>query len=434
MTEELINALTKVGDLRVSAWASTLRLKGAINDIQEIGKQLGVGVVVQGSVRKEGGRVKITACLIDTAEGCYLWSEVYDRELKDIFAVQEEISRAIVETLKVQLGDEDSKRLVKRYTENPQAYKLYLKGRYHWSKRSEVGLREGLEYFRRALEVDPNYTLALAGLADSLSLLGNYGVLPSKSVREEAKQAALRAVALDDSLSETHASLGHVEATYEWNWTAAEQAFETAVRINPRYATAHHWYAITCLMPQRRLDEALLEIEEAQRLDPVSVSIARDAGVVLYCRREYERSKQQARRTLELDSNFDEGYWILGLNCEQLGEYEEAVAALQKGRALAHTPRSIGALGHAYALWGRRAEAEEALGELRAMQKQRYVSPFDSALVHLGLGHTEVAREWLDQAYRLRCYELVWLKVDPRWDRLRSDSRFMKIVDALGLT
>jgi TolB-like protein/Tfp pilus assembly protein PilF len=433
MTEELINALTKVEGLRVAAWTSMLQLKGKPYDIREIGLQLNVGAVLEGSVRKEGERLRITAHLVDVAEGCYLWSESYDRELKDVFAIQEQISRAIVDTLKIQLVGGPNRQLVRRSTESSTAYKLYLKGRYYWNKRSKEGLWKGVEYFEKALEKDPGYALAHAGLADSYSLLGNYGVLPSHTVREKAKEAAARAVEIDATLAEAHTSLGHVRATYEWDWGVAEREFELAIQLNPRYATAHHWYAITCLMPQRRLDEALLEIEEAQELDPVSASIARDAGVVCYSRREYDRSLDQARRTQELDPNFYEAYWLLGLGYEQKLQFEEANAAFRKGVSLYRSPRMIGALGHSYALWGRNAEAHEALRELSEMAERRYVSPFDTALIFMGLREKDRAFEWLDEALAMRCYELVWLKVDPRWDILRSDTRFISILNAIGL-
>jgi TolB-like protein/Flp pilus assembly protein TadD len=433
MSMELINALTKVEGLRATAWSSTRHLKRQDYDIREIGRRLRVEAALEGSVRREGEQLRITAQLVDVGSGCYIWSETYDRQLKDVFAIQEEISRAIVSSLKVHLVQGGERQLVKRSTENPTAYRLYLKGRYCWNRRSQQGLWDGVKNFEKALEIDPAYGLAHAGVADSYSLLGNYGVLPSHMVRARAKEAAVKAVELDPTLAEAHTSLGHVAATYDWDWELAEREFELAIQLTEYYATAHHWYAITCLMPLRRLDEALLEIERAHELDATSASIARDTGVVLYCRREYDRAASQALRTLELDPSFYEGYWILGLACEQRAGLEEACAAFRQGASLSRAPRLIGALGHSYALMGKRKEALEIVQELAAMSRRRYVSPFDTALVYMGLAEKDTAFAWLDKALAQRCYEMVWLKVDPRWDVLRSDPRFTSILDAIGL-
>ena len=433
MTMELVDVLTKVEGLRVAAWGSARQLRREDHDILEIGRHLGVGVVLDGTVRKEGERLRITAQLVDVARGCYLWSDTYDRELKDVFAIQEEISHAIVNTLKVHLIGERERQLVKRSTESAKAYKLYLKGRYYWNKRSKEGLWEGLRCFEKALEQDSSYALAYAGLADSYSLLGNYGVLPSHTVRAKAKDAAVKAVEMDPTLAEAHASLGHVIATYDWDWEQAEREFELAIQLNPAYATAHHWYAITCLMPLRRLDEALLEIGRAQELDPVSASITRDTGLVYFCRQEYDRAASQALQTLALDPTFYEGYWMLGLACEQREQFAEACAAFEKGVALSRSPRLIGALGHSYALWGRRHQALRCVGELAALAERRYVSAFDTALIYMGLRDKNRAFQWLDKALAERCYEVVWLKADPRWEVLRADPRFSSLLNAIGL-
>jgi serine/threonine-protein kinase len=433
MTMELVDVLTKVEGLRVAAWGSARQLRRQDHDILEIGRRLGVGVVLDGAVRKEGERLRITTQLVDVARGCYLWSDTYDRELKDVFVIQEEISRAIVDTLKVHLIGERERQLVKRSTESATAYKLYLKGRYYWNKRSKEGLWEGLRCFEKALEQDSSYALAYAGLADSYSLLGNYGVLPSHTVRARAKDAAVKAVEMDPTLAEAHTSLGHVIATYDWDWEQAEREFELAIQLNPAYATAHHWYAITCLMPLRRLDEALLEIGRAQELDPVSASITRDTGLVYFCRQEYDRAASQALQTLALDPTFYEGYWMLGLACEQRDQFAEACAAFEKGVVLSRSPRLIGALGHSYALWGRRDQALRYVGELAALAERRYVSAFDTALIYMGLRDKDRAFQWLDKALAQRCYEMVWLKADPRWEVLRADPRFSSLLNAIGL-
>jgi TolB-like protein/Flp pilus assembly protein TadD len=434
MTEELIDALTKLRGLHVAAWTSSLRLRGKAQDVVEIAEQLKVGTIVAGSVRKDGERLRITVQLIGTADGCYLWSEIYDRELKDVFSIQEEISQAIVAKLKVQIAGGQSKHLIRRYTESFEAYNLYLKGRYHWNQRLERSLRKGIDYFEQAIALDPKFAPAYSGLADSYSLLGNYGVLPAKKVKVKALIAAENAVAIDPTLAEAHTALGHVRATYYWDWSGARTEYQTAISLNPAYATAHHWYAITYLAPLGRLDAALMEMEKAEELNPVSVSIKRDIAVILYTNRQYGEAVEQSKAAIELDRGFHGAYWALGMAYEGLALYAEAVAALRRGLELsADTPRLLGALGHAYGRWGKREEALEILGRLNRLATCGYVSPFDFALVHLGLGEFDSFFEWLELAYRSRCYELVSMRVDPKFDSVRRDPRFGKMLRRLGL-
>lgn len=434
MTEELINALTKLSGLRVAAWTSALKLRGETHDVAKIGEQLKVGTVVAGSVRKAGDRLRITVQLIGTRDGSYLWSEIYDRQVKDVFAIQEEISQAIVAMLKVQIADGQSKYLVRRYTENVEAYTSYLKGRYCWNRRSEQSLNKGIEYFGKAIAHDPNYAPAYSGLADSYSLLGNSGVLPAKDVKAKAMWAALKAVELDPTLAEAHTALGHVRATYCWDWQSACAEYRTAIALNPAYATVHHWNAITYLSPQGLLKNALTEIQRAEELDPVSISIKRDIAIILYYGRRYEQAVAQCRKTIELEPAFSGGYWALGLAYEGLCQYADAVTAFEQALSVApHTPRLLGALGHAYGKWGKRAEALKVIESMIELAATRYVAPFDFALVHLGIGAIPAAFEWLEQAHKARSYELVSLRVDPRFDAMRSESKFAKLLKRLGL-
>jgi TolB-like protein/Flp pilus assembly protein TadD len=433
MTEELINALTKVRGLHVTAWTSILRLRET-HDILQISQQLKVGAVVVGSVRKAGDQLRITVHVVGTADGCYLWSEIYDRELKDVFLVQEEISRAIVTKLKVQIAGGQSKKLVHRYTESFDAYNFYLKGRYHWNRRSERSLKIGIDYFEQAIALDPQCAPAYSGLADSYSLLGNYGVLPAKNVKAKAMTAALKAVEIDPALAEAHTALGHVRATYCWDWPGACEEYQTAISLNPAYATVHHWHAITYLAPLGMLDAALAEMEKAEELDPISVSIKRDLAVIYYYSRRYEEAAEHCQAGIELDRSFHGAYWALGLAYEGLSLYAEAIDALQKGLSLApDTPRLLGCLGHAYAAWGKHSDAHEVLDRLRRLSLINYVSPFDFALVHLGLRNLESSVEWLQVAYESRSYELVSCLVDPKFDPIRSDVRFLKLLGPLGL-
>jgi len=433
MTEELINALTKLRGLHVSAWTSALRLRGKTHDILKISQQLKVGAVVAGSVRKAGDRLRITVQLIGTSDGCYLWSEIYDRELKDVFLIQEEISQAIVTKLKVQIAGQ-SKHLVRRYTENFDAYNLYFKGRYHWNQRSERSLKKGIDYFEQAISLDPQYAPAYSGLADSYSLLGNYGVLPAKNVKSKALTAALKAVEIDPTLAEAHTALGHVKATYCWDWPGAREEYQTAISLNPAYATVHHWHAITYLAPLGMLDAALAEMKKAEESDPVSVSIKRDLAVIFYYSRKYEEAAEHCHGAIELDRNFHGGYWALGLAYEGLSLYSESVSAFQKGLELSpDTPRLLGSLGHAYAASGKHSEARDVLSRLQVLSSLTYVSPFDFALVHLGLGDLDSFFDCLELAYKSRSYELVSTRVDPKFDTVRSDPRFSKLLKRLGL-
>ena len=434
ITEELINALTKIPGLRVVAWRSARRLRGKTHDIPKIAEQLKAGTVLAGSVRKAGERVRVTVQLIRTSDGSYLWSEIYEREMKDIFSIQEGISHAIVEKLKIQLADGQSEHLIRRYTENLDAYKFYLKGRYYWNQRSESSLQKGIENFEQAIAHDTRYAPAYSGLADSYSLLGNYGVLPAKNVKAKAMEAALKAVEIDPTLAEAHTALGHVRATYAWDWSGACSEYQHAMTLNPDYATVHHWYAITYLTPHGWLDAALTEIYKAEELDPVSVSIKRDIAVILFHARRYERAIEQCNRTVGLDPAFYGAYWAKGLALGALSRHAESVSALEKGLALApDSPRLLGAIGHAYGIWGRKDDAASVLGRLGDLAAKRYVSPFDFALVYAGLSDRDACFEWLRSAYESRSYELVSMKVDPRFDDIRADSRYTDLLRELRL-
>lgn len=435
MTEELINALTKLPGLHVAALNSALRLRGKADDYRQVAEQLKVGSIVAGSVRKAGNRLRITVQLIDTSNGCYLWSEIYDRQIEDVFAIQEDISRAIVAKLKVQIADGQSSHLVRRYTGNLDAYTLYLKGRHCWNQRSEQGLRKAVEFFEQAIALDSRYAPAFSGLADSYALLGNSGAAPPKSIKAKAMEAALKAVELDATLAEAHATLGHVRATYCWDWPGACTEYKLAMALNPAYATVHHWYAITYLAPLGLFENARTEIQKAEELDPLSASIKRDIAVILCNGRLYEQAIEQCQKTIELEPAFQSSYWALGLAYEGISQYEKAAAALQHAlkHSAPHTPRFLGALGHVYARWGKQEDALRVLEEMDKLSWTRYVSPFDFAMIHLGLENSDTAFEWLERACKARCYELVFLQVDARFDTVRSDPRFARLLKRLGL-
>ena len=319
--------------------------------------------------------------------------------------MQEEISRAVVEKLKIQLAAGQRKHLFHRYTENLEAYNLYLKGRYYWNQRSESSLKKGIEYFEQAIAHDTSYAPAYSGLADSYSLLGNYGVLPAEDVKDKAMAAALKAVEIDPTLAEAHTALGHVRATYLWDWGGARSEYQHAITLNPDYATVHHWFAITYLTPHGWLDAALTEIYKAEELDPLSVSIKRDIAVILYNARHYDRAIEQCDRTIGLDPSFYGAYWVKGLALEELSQHQQAVATLQKGLDLfPDSSRLLAAMGHAYGVWGRGDSARSILDTLTALARKRYVSPFDFALIYAGLGDHAACFEWLQRACHSRSF------------------------------
>jgi TolB-like protein/Flp pilus assembly protein TadD len=408
MTEELIRALTKAPDLHVFAARSTTP----------------ANFILEGGLRRDGTHMRITARLKDALTGQFVWAENYDSEFAGVFAIQEDISASIAVALRMQLRPEREPEAASRATPNTTAYRLYLKARYFWNLRTPAGLLEAVQLFSKAIEHDPGFGLAHSGLADTYSLLGNYSVLAPVEARASAIESARKALLLAPSLAETHASMAHVLATCEWNWEEAEREYELAIELNPRHSTAHHWYAITCLMPQRRLAEAQLEIREAAQLDPVSIGISRDVAVIHWAMRDYAAAAAQSRRTLELAPDFHEAYWILGLACTQLKQYDEAIAAFGRGRALRPTARLIGALGHCFGVSGHEADARRCEIELVELSQERYVSPFDPAVVALGLGETERAFDQLERAFQDRSYEVLWLPLDPRWDGVRTHPRY----------
>ncbi|MDA2928401.1 protein kinase [Acidobacteria bacterium AH-259-O06] len=433
LSEELINSLTKLENLRVVARTSAFSFKGGKQDIREIGKKLKVATILEGSVRKAGNRLRITAQLINSADGYQLWSDRYDREMGDVFAIQDEITQEIVNILKVKLVSKQGIPLVKRYTENLDAYNLYLKGRYHWNKRTEEAFKKGIEFFEQAVKEDPNYAQAYAGLADCYNQLGDYGYLSPMEVRSKAKRAAVKALEIDSTFAEAHTSLAYPIMLYDWDWLVAEREFKRAIELNPSYATAHQLYA-EYLTAMGRMDEAIAEIKRAQELDSLSLIINTIVAWVFYRARQYDPAVEQCQKTLDLDPNFALAHHLLGWVYAQKSMHQEAVAEAQKSVALSgRGTLMVASLGYAYAASGETDEARKVLVELKERSNQEYVPPYDIALVHTGLGEKDEAFAWLEKAYRERYGWLVYLKADPIWDPLRSDPRFTDLLRRLGL-
>ncbi len=354
LTEELINALTKVDGLRVVAWSSAFQLKGKPRDIRRIAEQLGVRAVLEGSVRRTNDRLRITAQLVDTTDGHYLWSETYERPLTDVFAIEDEISSAIVGVLRIKLTGPAGRSLVTRYTENLQAYHLYLKGRFHWNKRTEGDLYKALGFFEQANKSEPNYAPAYAGIADAYIMLGEHGAAPALSIMRKARAAASRALEIDARLAEAHVSLGSISALYEWNWAEAELHFRRAIELNPSYPTGHHWYGYDYLAPQGRLPEALAELERAHHLDPLSLIITTSVGTIYDMSRQHERAREYYEKVLEMEPRFVRAHLSAGRSYLHQNLCHEAIAMFEKARELMpSSPVPLALLAHSLQRFGR---------------------------------------------------------------------------------
>ena len=432
ITESLINNLSQLPRLRVVPRSTVFRYKGQVLNLQKVGRELNVRALLTGRVSQRGDSLNIQTELVDVAKESELWGEQYNRKLVDILSVQEDISREISDKLRLRLSGEEKARLAKRPTENTEAYQLYLRGRYHWNKRTEEELKKGIEHFKQAIEKDPGYPLAYAGLADSYYILGYYNWLPPKEAYPKAKAAALKALELDDSLAEGHAALASVKRDFDWDWVGAEKEFRRAFELNPSYASAHRWCANLFNALGRR-EEALAEMKKAQELDPLSLITNADLGRTFYFARQYDQSLEQFRKTLDMDPNFAVAHLWLGQVYEQKGMYEEAISEFQKGMSLSGGSIYLARLGHAYAMGGRRGEAQIVLNRLKDQSKQEYVSPYDIGVIYAGLGENKQTFAWLERAYEERSLWLSYLKADPIWDPLRSDPRFQDLLRRVGL-
>jgi serine/threonine protein kinase/tetratricopeptide (TPR) repeat protein len=434
ITESLINSLSRLPNLRVISRNSAFRYKGRDRDPRAAARELGVHAVLTGRVVQRGDSVSVSAELVDTRDDRQLWGEQYNRKLADILAVQEDISREISEKLRLRLTGEEKARMAKRSTESTEAYQLYLKGRYYWNKRTEEGLHRAIEYFSEATERDRNYALAHAGLADSYILLGEFGLLPAREAYAKAREAATKALELDETLAEAHNALAILKGDYDWDWPGAEREFRRAIELNPGYATAHQWYG-EMLSELGRHEEALAEIKRARQLDPLSLIINAAIGkTLLYAGRE-DLAIEQLRKTLEIDPNFAHAHQFLGYAYVRKGEFAEAIAEFQRAIALSpnFTQYQAG-LGHAYARAGKSGEARNLLYELKELSKRRYVSWCDFAAIYAGLGEKDQAFACLEKAYEQRDTKLVTRgNLNPLLDPLRSDPRFADLLRRIGL-
>jgi TolB-like protein/DNA-binding winged helix-turn-helix (wHTH) protein len=432
ISESLINSLSQLPGLRVIARSSTFKYKGKDVDPQEVANALGVEAVLTGRVLQRGDGLIINVELVNASDKTQMWGEQYDRKMSDLLAIQREIAHEIVEKLKLKVSGE-GKGPAKHYTESNEAYQLYLKGRFYWNKRTAEALKKSIEYFNQAIDKDPRFALAYAGLADCYVVPANR--LPPREAMPKAKEAAMRAVELDDTLAEAHASLARVFAAYDWDWTSAEKEYKRAIELNPRYAVAHQWYG-GYLAVMGRSDEAIAERKRAVELEPLSPIINFELGLAFYYARDYDHAIEQFQKTLELDQNFPAAHNFLPAAYEQKGMYNEALAEFKKAIPLTRGSEwtlSRAGLGYLYAVTGKKSEARTVLNELKQASKQEYVPGTSIAFIYAGLGEKDQAFAWLDKGYEQRVFQLQWIKLEPRWDSLRSDPRFRDLLRRLGL-
>ncbi len=433
ITDELTTDLDKISSLRVISHGSALRFREGRTPTPEIARLLNVRAVVEGSVTRVGDRIRVTAQLIDAAQDRHLWAESYERDLGDVLALQREVAAAIADRIQTRLTAEDRARLARARRVDPDAYLAYIKGRAFWNQRTKPALEGGLAAFQQAIDADPTYASAYAGLADCYTALGYGSYLAPKVAFDRAKAAAAKAIALDADLAGPHASLGYAKLYYDWDFRGANLEFQRALALNPNDVTALDWHSVY-LTAMGRFDEARAEILRARDLDPLSVATNTDVGFVEYYSGRYAEAVKQLRTTVEMSPLFPLAHLWLGRTYQEQRQYDEAIAEYNlAARVLVNWPVTMAAVGHVYGSSGRRAEAERVLRDLQDLQTREYVTPYAFALVHASLGNREAALDWVDRAVDDRSNWLVWLKLDPRFANLRGSPRFDALVQRVGL-
>jgi len=428
MTEQLITDLSKIGALKVISRTSSMRYKGTQKSLPEIAEALNVEALVEGSVLLADQRVRITAQLIEAASDTHLWAESYERSLQDVLFLQSEVARAIAREIQVVVTPEDTRRLAATPRVDPAAHQAYLQGRYYWNKGTEEGFNKALAHFNEAIEKDPGYALAWAGLAESYALLGEFLVLPPSDAFPRAEADANKALELDETVAEAHNALGLVRLEYHRDWAAAEREFKRALALNPSNATAHQLYAYY-LGAMLRRDESITHGRQAVELDPLSVFRHADLGLMLYLVHDYDRATEQLQKTLEMDSSADFAHWTLGLAYVRKARFQEAITHMEKAVELSGAiPMYLAGLGYARAVAGERQAAMEILEQLNDSSRQQYVSPYFVAMVHAGLGEKEKALDRLDKAYEDRGNWLAYVRLQPEFESLHSEPRFQDLL------
>jgi serine/threonine protein kinase len=429
----LINNLATVPKLRVMAQSTVFRYKGREIDPQAVGRELNVRAVLTGRVMQSGGALRIGTELVDVATGSQLWGAQFDRKPGDIFVIQDEISNEISGKLRLQLTRAEKKRLIRRHTEDAEAYRLYLQGRHHWNRWTEEGFYKAIGYFQQAVEKDPSYALAYTGVAESYVLLGWNSYLPPKDAFPKGKAAAMIALRFAPELGEAHTPLAASLWLHDWQWPEAQTEFQRSLELNPTYPTANHWYAEYTMTMGRQVD-SIAKMKNSQELDPLSLIISVAIGWASYMARRYDEAIEQLLRTVELDPNYAVTYWILGLLYRITGRYDLAIAAGEKGVNLSGgSPLMRAALAHTYGKAGKATDARHVLDDLTELAKHKYVAPHFFAGIHIGLGDNDRAMDYLEKSWDERCHWLIYLHIDPSMDDLRSDPRFDDLLKRVGL-
>jgi len=431
LTEEMISSISRTKGLRVIARTSVMRYKGASKPIVEIGRELDVGSVLEGSVRKSGDKIRITVQLVDTTNEEPQWSQEYDREIRDVFSIQSDIARKVTEALREHVLGEAMKIEAGATTNNPEAYLSYLRGRQFWNRRTEESLRRSIAFFEEALEIDGNYAKAYTGLADSYATLALLEFMAPRAAYPKAKEAVEKALSLDPHLAEAHTSLGLIRFQYDWDWEGAEKELKEAIDLNPNYAPAHHFFA-DYLKAMGRFDEALAEIEKARELDPLSLAINTGVGHVLYLSRQYDRAIEEYRRAVELDPSFVATHVWFGRPYLEKGLFEDALAELETAVELSTgSTLALAMLGHGLASAGQRDEAMEILERLKERSKSQYVPSYWLAVIYNGFKERDKVIHWIRKAFEERSSWLVWSNVEPRFAWLRKDPEFASLMKAM---
>jgi TolB-like protein/DNA-binding winged helix-turn-helix (wHTH) protein/Tfp pilus assembly protein PilF len=431
VTDQLITDLGQFVSLRVISRTSIMQYKGVRKPLPQIARELDVDAVIEGTVLKSGNDVRITAQLIEASTDKHLWAQAYDGSLRDVLALQDEVARAIADQIRIKLTSEQETLLRRNRVVDPEAYADYLKGNYLWNKRTSADLEKAITYFQQAIERDPKYPLAHAGLSQSYALLAGYD-LPERDTLAKAEAEANKALELDPNLAEPQVTLGLIAENHRWEFADAERRYKLVTGLHPNYATGHHWLGEAYLVAGR-FPEALGELQRAHELDPLSLMISSDAASVFCFARQYDRCLEQLSHILDLDANFTGAHVWRALAYEGKGMFPEAILETQVARRGDDTPRALALLAHAYAQSGDRLEAQSLLRELNERSAREYVNPWDFALVYTGLGNEEAALRWLERSYRARSPDMINLKIDFRFDLLRSDRRFQDLIRRIGL-
>jgi TolB-like protein/Tfp pilus assembly protein PilF len=434
LSESLINNLSQLPGLKVIARSSAFRYKGKNANAEEAAHALGVKSILTGRVLRHGDNLQISVELMDARDNTHMWGEQYNRSGRDLMAMQQDIAQEISRTLRLKLSSAEQSRVGNLHTANGEAYELYLKGRFYWNKRTGESLLQSVDYFNQAIKKDPNYALAYVGLADAYNVIPFYSVGTPQECYPKAKEAARRALELDDSLAEAHTAMAAVLIDYDWNLSESNKEFERAIELNPNYANAHHWFARENLTIMGNFERALSEMRRAQELDPLSLIINANYGKAYFNARRYDEAIQQLRKTLEIDQNFFVAHHYLGSAYAMKGDYSNALSEYQKAHQLnGNDPHVVALTGRLYAITGRRAEALATIAQLKSMASERYVPDYSIALVYAALGDKDQAFELLEKSYRDHTVDMLTLYYDPLIDNLRSDPRFADLQRRVGL-